>query len=77
MAAKKLDVKGRSCPIPIVELMRAIGQISAGQEIEIEANDRAFPADVKAWCNKSGHGLIALTESAGTYTALIRKKSAP
>lgn len=72
--AKKLDVTGRACPIPIVELMRAVGQVGAGEEIEIRADDRAFPADVKAWCNRTGHTLIELAELGGSFTARIRKK---
>jgi tRNA 2-thiouridine synthesizing protein A len=75
MVAKKLDVHGRACPIPIVELMRAVKQIEVGQEIEIRADDRAFPADVKAWCQKTGHTLVELADKGDAYVALVRKKT--
>jgi tRNA 2-thiouridine synthesizing protein A len=75
--AKKLDVTGRACPIPIVELMRAMGQVGAGEEIEIRADDRAFPADVKAWSAKTGHTLLEVATQGDTFVARIRKKSTP
>jgi tRNA 2-thiouridine synthesizing protein A len=76
MLAKKLDVTGRACPIPIVELMRAMAPLESGQEIEIRADDRAFPADVKAWCSKTGHALVEITQSGETFTARVKKKPA-
>lgn len=42
MAKRSIDVRGRSCPIPIVELMRAIREVAVGDEIEVLADDRAF-----------------------------------
>ncbi len=77
MVAKKLDVSGRACPIPIVELMRMVKQVAVGQEIEIRADDRAFPADVKAWCAKTGHVLVNLEDKNDIYVALIRKTGGP
>lgn len=77
MVAKTIDVHGRACPIPIVELMRAVKTIQSGQEIQIIADDRAFPADVKAWCAKTGHILLELANKGDSYVALIRKKSGP
>jgi TusA-related sulfurtransferase len=77
MVPKKLDVQGRACPIPIVELMRAIKQLEVGQELEIRADDRAFPADVKAWCTKTGHMLLELTDQGSAYMARIRKRAVP
>lgn len=76
MLAKKIDVTGRACPIPIVELMRAMSPLEAGAEVEIRADDRAFPADVKAWCNKTGNVLLEIAQSGASYTARVKKKLA-
>ena len=57
-----------------VELMRAMGPLEGGQEIEIRADDRAFPADVKAWCSKTGHVLIEITQNGEAFTARVKKK---
>ncbi|HEY3820633.1 MAG TPA: sulfurtransferase TusA family protein [Polyangiaceae bacterium] len=75
MARRSIDVRGRSCPIPIVELMRAIREGAVGDEIEVLADDRAFPSDVRAWCNKTGHQLLSLGERSGGHAALVRKQA--
>jgi tRNA 2-thiouridine synthesizing protein A len=70
---KKLDVRGRACPVPIVELMREIRDLRAGDTIEITADDRAFPADVAAWCRKTQHELITLEPIGESHVAVVRK----
>jgi TusA-related sulfurtransferase len=74
---RKVDVRGRACPIPIVELMRVVRESAVGDEIEVMADDRAFPSDVRAWCNKTGHSLVSLTEEGAAHAALVRKESRP
>jgi TusA-related sulfurtransferase len=74
---KRLDVRGRACPIPIVELMRAIKSVGEGETIEVLADDRAFPADVTAWCGKTGHELVELDAPDGSHRAVVRKGRAP
>jgi tRNA 2-thiouridine synthesizing protein A len=74
MAAKKnLDVRGRACPMPIVELMRVITSALEGDEIVVLADDHAFPADVEAWCRKTGNKLLEVKEQAGAYEARVVK----
>ncbi len=77
MTTARLDARGRSCPIPIVHLRRAIEELSSGDLIEIVADDAAFPADVRAWCKKLGHELVSLEALKGAHTALVRKGAAP
>ncbi len=71
--AKVLDVRGRACPIPIVELMREMRSLGSGESVEVLANDRAFPADVTAWCKKTSNVLLELDETDGGHRALVRK----
>jgi tRNA 2-thiouridine synthesizing protein A len=74
---RDIDVRGRACPIPIVELMRVIRESSVGDEIEVVADDRAFPSDVRAWCNKTGHRLLSLSEQGSAHAARVRKEDVP
>jgi len=68
-----LDARGRACPIPIVELMKAMRGCSPGDQVELKANDRAFPVDVAAWCKKTGHSLLSLEVRGAEYVAVVRK----
>jgi TusA-related sulfurtransferase len=66
-------MRGRACPAPIVELMRTIRGMQDGDLIEVIADDRAFPADVNAWCRKTRNVLISIDTADATHVAIIRK----
>jgi len=69
----ELNLAGLKCPLPIVELNRAIKQMSPGEELQVVASDPAFPLDVEAWCRRTGQILLGLQEQDGRYHALLRK----
>jgi len=73
---KKLDVRGRACPVPIVELMREMRTLAVGETVEIIADDRAFPADVTAWCKKTENALLQLRTDGDAHIAVVRKAAA-
>lgn len=76
MSMKVLDMRGRACPAPIVELMRAIRAVGEGETIEVLADDRAFPADVAAWCRKTNNTLVRMDRRPDAHVAVIKKGSA-
>jgi TusA-related sulfurtransferase len=59
--------------MPIVELMRAVNKMAVGEAVEVLADDRAFPADVTAWCKKTGNTLVSLSESESVHLAVVKK----
>jgi TusA-related sulfurtransferase len=69
----ELNLTGLKCPLPIVELNRAIKQMSPGEELQVIANDPAFPLDVEAWCRRTSQLLLSLQEQDGRYHARLRK----
>lgn len=69
-------MRGRACPAPIVELMRAVRAIGDGDTIEVLADDRAFPADVAAWCRKTNNTLVSIDRRADAHVAVVKKGSA-
>jgi tRNA 2-thiouridine synthesizing protein A len=68
-----IDARGKACPMPIVLLAKAAKETAPGDTITIQADDRAFPEDVKAWCSKTKNELISLAEQGGYYEAKIRR----
>ncbi len=66
----KLDCRGLSCPMPIVKLSRAVREEDS-RWFEVVADDPAFPADIKAWCNQAGAKLHTLTEEGDHWTAIV------
>ena len=72
--AKTLDLKGLSCPLPIVKTAQAIKELEPGDIIEALATDPGSVPDFAAWTRSTGHELIEQTEEGGVYLFLIRKR---
>lgn len=68
-----VDARGKSCPLPIVLIAKAMRDAGAGAALTVQADDRAFPEDVRAWCRKTGFELVSLDTKPGYYEAVIRK----
>jgi tRNA 2-thiouridine synthesizing protein A len=72
--AKTLDLKGLSCPLPIVKTAQAIKELQSGDLIEALATDPGSVADFNAWCKSTGNELVEHGEDGGVYRFVIRKK---
>ncbi len=74
-AHKTEDYRGQLCPMPIVNMARAIKKMEAGQVLELWADDEGAHADVPAWCEKTGNEFLGETD-ADDYTRYFVKKTA-
>lgn len=54
-----VDSRGKRCPIPIIELARAMKAAQPGEEGLLLADDPAAAPDVQAWCRMTGHEFIS------------------
>jgi tRNA 2-thiouridine synthesizing protein A len=69
-----LDLKGLSCPLPIVKTARAIKELASGEEIEVLATDPGSVPDFAAWCRSTGHTLVESRLEGGVYRFVVRKR---
>lgn len=70
----EFDAVGMKCPLPIIKLSAALKTIPVNEELIVYADDRGFPPDVSAWCDKVGHKLVSLDESnPARLVAVIRR----
>lgn len=74
MAKTTLDLKGLSCPMPIMKLAAAIKKGASGDVFEAVCNDAGFEPDIIAWSNETGHTLNSLTKAGNDITVTITKK---
>lgn len=72
--AKTLDLKGLSCPLPIVKTAQGIKEIASGELIEALATDPGSVADFNAWCKSTGNELVEQGDEGGVFRFVIRKK---
>lgn len=68
-----LDARGKSCPLPIVLIAKALRAVGTGQSLLIQADDRAFPEDVRAWCRKTNNELVSLEAKGGFFEAVVKR----
>ena len=72
-----VDAKNLSCPGPIVKVDEVVRDALVGDEIQVEATEKAFALDVKTWCERTGNELKSLNEKNGVIYATIIKRNAP
>jgi TusA-related sulfurtransferase len=69
-----LDARGRRCPLPILDLARAIAQVEVGATVTVEADDPAARPDIAAWCRMRGHEFVGEQPAAdGTPGYVVRR----
>ena len=71
---KTLDLKGLSCPLPIVKTAKAMKELRSGDVVEVLATDPGSVPDFQAWCRATRNELIEQTAENGTYHFVIRKR---
>ncbi|MFC9164993.1 cysteine desulfurase/sulfurtransferase TusA family protein [Streptomyces fungicidicus] len=68
-----VDALGRRCPIPVIELAKAVGHVPVGATIRVLSDDEAARLDIPAWCEMRNQQYLG-EEPAPTGTAyLIRR----
>lgn len=70
---KVLDVKGMSCPMPIVRTKKEMDTLSLGDILEVQVTDKGALADMPAWANAAGHTILEKKEEADVLTFFIQK----
>ena len=74
MSETLLDVKGMTCPLPVLRANRALRTMAPGARLRVLATDRAAVGDFQAFCRETGHALLAWSEEAGVFSFLIRRR---
>lgn len=70
----ELDVRGLSCPGPLMEVKKTMDQLPDGQTLHVQASDPGFYEDIKAWTTMSKSTLLKLERgSSGMIEAIIGK----
>lgn len=54
----ELDCRGLRCPLPIIKLANAIGDVPVGGTVAVVADDPATGPDTQAWCRMRGHEFV-------------------
>jgi tRNA 2-thiouridine synthesizing protein A len=72
--AMRLDLKGLSCPMPIIKTAKAMKQLAPGQLLEAFATDPGSVPDFKAWAQTTDNPLVESSQEDGVFRFVLRKK---
>lgn len=75
MSDIELDVKGMTCPLPVLRANRELRRMPPGARLRVLATDPASVADFRAFCRETGHALVAFSEDGGIYRFTIRRRA--
>lgn len=73
MADIKIDVKGETCPVPLVEVRKALRKASPGDIVEVTGTHSASKKEIPMAVEALGLELIDITEEDGIWKIKIRR----
>ena len=75
MSDLRIDVLGRLCPLPIIELAKRIDEVEVGETVTVLSDDPAAASDIPAWCRMRRHDYLGETaEERGTAYVVRRSR---
>jgi tRNA 2-thiouridine synthesizing protein A len=73
MADLKVDVKGETCPVPLVEMRKALRKASSGEIVEVVGTHPASKKEIPMAVESLGLELVDVEEKDGVWRIRIRK----
>ena len=70
-----IDTRGLHCPLPVIELSRAIEAAQVGQLVEVLSDDPSSRVDIPVWCRMKRQELIGVRDVDGAQSYVVRRSS--
>lgn len=71
---QELDLKGMSCPLPLLKAKQALNKMESGQVLRVLATDPGSVRDFASFARISGHELLSSEEVKGVYIHVVKHK---
>jgi TusA-related sulfurtransferase len=69
-----LDVKGESCPMPVVKTKSAVDDVPEGGVLEVVSTDKGSMSDINGWAGgTSGVELLEQVEDGDVFRHYVEK----
>jgi TusA-related sulfurtransferase len=70
-----VDARGTRCPVPVIELAKALPGVAVGEVVEVLADDPAARVDIPVWCRMKGQQYDGADERDGAVAYRVRRVS--
>lgn len=74
MADETIDVKGLTCPQPLVETKKKIKRMEIGKTLEVIGDHAPSKKEVPEMMEEQGHEIVSVNEEGGVWYVTIKKK---
>jgi tRNA 2-thiouridine synthesizing protein A len=71
---RELDVKGLSCPLPILRTKKTLAEMTSGQVLRVLATDPGAVKDFQAFAKQTGNHLLANAEADQVFEFYFKRK---
>ena len=68
-----LDVRGLSCPLPVLSTKRSVENLQAGEVVKVVATDSGSVTFFESLVRQTGLELLGWNENDGEYQFFLRK----
>ena len=75
MADEVIDVKGLTCPAPLVEARKKINKMQVGQTLEVIGDHAPSKKEVPEVMEDLGHEIVSVTDKDSAWHVIIKKKN--
>ena len=69
----KVDCSGKNCPVPLIEMRKAIRKAASGDVVEITGDHPASKKEIPMAVESLGQELLDVREAGNKWTIRIRK----
>ena len=73
MAEIKVDCRGQTCPVPLVETRKALRKAAKGDVVEVTGTHPPSKTEIPMAVKALGLELVEVKEEGGVWTIRIRK----
>lgn len=70
---RELDCLGKACPVPVIELAKAVADMAVGDAIVVVADDPGAKVDIPVWCRMKRQELVDVADDGTVFRFTVRK----
>ncbi|HEX8004424.1 MAG TPA: sulfurtransferase TusA family protein [Mycobacteriales bacterium] len=72
---RTVDALGKRCPVPVIELSKALPLVEVGDVVEVLADDEAARVDIPVWCRMKGQEYMGAQPRERGVAYLVKRVS--
>ena len=73
--ATVVDALGKACPLPVIELAKAVAGVTMGEHVVVLSDDAGSKVDIPVWCRMKGHEFLGLADAERGWAFTVRRSS--